>query len=150
VPAWLTILVLMLMVIITINPSPKDFAWFRGLRRPDWMRLYLWLPLVWLLIYGGVYIAALRAWEDTGSLLVIACFLGLVALVETSTWFLCRSHRVGAGSLALLGVWGCGVVLTLALWGFSPGALPWLLPFLLWTPFESLLIWQIRRINNLP
>jgi len=149
VPAWLVILVLMLMVIITINPSADDFGWFRGLRRPAWMGFHIWLPMVWLLIYAAVYLGAVRAWEDTGSLLVIACFLALVALVETSTWFLCHSHRVGAGSLALLGVWGYGVVLALALWRFSPGAVPLLLPFLLWTPFESWLIWQVWRINRL-
>jgi benzodiazapine receptor len=150
VPAWLVIFVLMLMVIITINPSAEDFAWFRGLRRPPWMSFHIWLPMVWLLIYAGIYFGALRAWEDTTNLLVIACFLALVALVETATWFLCRSHRVGAGALALLGVWGYGAVLALALWRVSPGALPPLLPFLLWTPMESLLIWQLRRINRLP
>jgi tryptophan-rich sensory protein len=42
------------------------------------------------------------------------------------------------------------VLLFLALWWVSPAAMPWLLPFLLWTPFESLLIWKIRGINNLP
>lgn len=150
VPAWLVILVLMLMVIVLINPSDEDFVWFRSLRRPAWMRFHIWLPMVWLLIYAGVYLGAVSAWEDTGNLLVVACFLALVALVEACTWFLCRSHRVGAGSLGLLGVWGYGVVLGLALWWVSPASLPWLLPFLLWTPFESLLIWKIREINNLP
>jgi len=150
VPAWLTIFVLMLMVIISINPSAEDFTWFRSLRRPAWMGFHIWLPMVWLLIYGGVYLGAVRAWEDSGSLLVVACFLALVALVEIATWFLCRSHRVGAGALALLAVWGFGVLLCLALWWVSPAALPWLLPFLLWTPFESLLIWKIREINHLP
>lgn len=150
VPAWLAILVLMLVVIITINPNAEDYAWFRSLRRPAWMGFHIWLPVLWLLIYVGIYFGALRAWEDSRSLLMIACMLALVSLVETTTWFLCSSRRLGAAAIALATVWGFGVVLCLGLWRMSPAALPLLLPFLLWTPIESLLIWSLRRINRLP
>jgi tryptophan-rich sensory protein len=107
VPAWLTIFVLMLMVIISINPSAKDFTWFRSLRRPAWMGFHIWLPMVWLLIYGGVYLGAVRAWEESGSLLVVACFLALVALVEIATWFL--AAPIGWGPVRSP-CWVCGVM----------------------------------------
>jgi len=150
VPAWLAILLLMLIPILVVNPSPGDDAWFRSLRRPSWFRFYLWVPQLWLLIDIGIYVAALRSWTLSRSPPLVVAPLLLVLLVESCNWFLCRSRRLGAVALMMLGIWAYGLAITLSLglrWPLA--ALP-LLPFLLWMPVEALAVWQIRLINRKP
>jgi len=45
-PAWLSILLVMVAVALTLNPSRSDFQWFLKLRRPRWLTFERWIPLI--------------------------------------------------------------------------------------------------------
>jgi translocator protein len=44
VPPWLLILIPLLVVNLIINPSERDFTWYRSLKRPGWMGIDPWVP----------------------------------------------------------------------------------------------------------
>lgn len=148
VPAWLVILLAMVFVSLSINPTAKDFLWYRGLRRPAWFSLQSWTPLLWLVIDACLYVAALLAWRASGSWPLVLAFLVQLALIEGYSWFLCSTRRLGGGSLVCLGGWGFGVVLTLVVLNVSAQAALLMLPYLLWCPWEALALWQMQRLNR--
>ncbi|MEB3165366.1 MAG: tryptophan-rich sensory protein [Cyanobacteriota bacterium] len=148
-PAWLALLLLMLIPILIINPNTRDDAWFRSLRRPSWLRLYLWVPQLWLLIDLGIYAAALRTWMLSASPLLTIAVALLVILVETCNWFLCRTRRLKASAILMLAIWGYGLSVSVAVGLIAPPLVLPLLPFLVWMPFETLAVWQMPSINRL-
>lgn len=149
-PAWLAILLLMLIPILIVNPNERDDAWYRSLRRPGWLSLYIWIPQLWLLIDLGIYVTALRTWMLSSSVLLTVAPALLVLLVESCNWFLCRTRRLGAATMGMLGIWAYGLAVGLSVALISPPSVLPLLPFLLWMPIEALSVWQIRSINHLP
>lgn len=137
-------------VILAINPADKDFTWYQRLRRPEWLRFFIWLPLIWLVISGALYFAALDSWQATRSWVVVLLFLLLQAMLEGHTWLLCRSRSLRAGSVALMVAWAYALVLalSLALQDVSATAPLLMLPVLLWAPLEALALEQMRLLNR--
>lgn len=146
-PPWLLILVLMEGVIVLINPTRKDFAWYQGLRRPEWLTFSAFIPLIWLLIHACFYLSALISWGIRSSWPLVFAYVVLLILVESYTWLMCRSRRLSAGTLLALIGWSYGLILTLLLLTISPPSALLMLPFLMWTPFEALITWQMRQLN---
>jgi tryptophan-rich sensory protein len=73
--AALVILLVMVAVAGSLNPSRHDFAWFIRLRRPRWLVFEGLIPLIWLLIYGCFYISAWLTWQASWSALWMATYL---------------------------------------------------------------------------
>lgn len=150
VPAWLLILVLMELVILVINPAAEDYNWYQQLRRPAWLRQFIWDPLRWLLIAAALYLSALSSWQATRSAVVVGLYLLLQALLAGHSWLLCRSRSLRAGSIVLLLAWGYGLALALAL-AIQQVSIPaalLLLPLLIWAPLQALALEQMRRLNR--
>jgi tryptophan-rich sensory protein len=147
VPPWLLILVLMEGVIVLINPTRKDFAWYQGLRHPEWVTFSAFIPLIWLLIHACFYLSALISWGIRSSWTLVFAYVLLLILVESYTWLMCRSRRLSAGTLLCLIGWSYGLILTLLVLTIAPSAALLMLPYLLWTPVEALITWQMRQLN---
>ncbi len=149
-PAWLLILVLMELVIVLINPAPKDYLWYRGLRRPQWLRFFIWIPLIWLVISAGLYFSALISWQSSNSWLLLLSYLLLLAVLESHTWLLCQYRNLRLGAAALLVGWIYALVLAISLMptDSSGMASQLFLPLLIWAPIEVYALERMRRINR--
>lgn len=146
-PAWLAILLVMLLVLPALNPSRQDFAWFLRLRRPRWLSFERWIPLIWLLIYGCFYSSALICWQTVAQPPLMAGYLVLVVLVQSYTLVICRSRRLRNGTVIGLVGWLWGLLLALAVHSQAPGAAYLLLPYLLWSPVGTWVTWQMESLN---
>lgn len=146
-PHWLVLLILMELVILGINPTRKDFVWFQGLRRPAWLRFHLWIPLIWLGIYACFYVSGLLSWEASQNWRLTTAYVVLLVLVESYTLITCRTRRLTTGTVACLVGWVYGAVLALLLLPLSVPAALLLLPYLLWSPVEALVTWQMKGLN---
>ncbi|AFY27611.1 TspO/MBR family protein [Cyanobium gracile] len=149
-PAWLTILLVMGLVIAVLTPSRQQFAWFLRLRRPRWLTFERWIPLIWSLIYLCFYASALLRWRAGGAAAPLAMvgYLVLLVLVQSFTLLICRTRRLAWGTAAGLAGWIWGLGLTLALRPVSPEAALLLVPFLLWSPIGTFVTWRMQRLNR--
>lgn len=147
-PPWFIILVLMEMAIVLINPTRKDFVWYQSLRRPKWLRFHVWVPMIWLGIYITFYCSALVAWHERRSWPLVGIYILLLILLEGYSWIVCRTRRLGTGTVLALFCWLFALILALMLMPQSSAASLLLLPLLIWTPFEAVSLWQMRRLNK--
>lgn len=149
-PAWLTLLLVMGLVIAVLTPSRQQFAWFLRLRRPRWLTFERWIPLIWSLIYLCFYASALLRWRAGGASapLAMAGYLGLLVLVQSYTLLICRTRRLAWGTAAGLAGWIWGLALTLATLTVAPTAALLLVPFLLWSPIGTFVTWRMQRLNR--
>ncbi len=147
-PPWLLMLIVMVAVILGINPTRKDFAWFQQLRRPPWLPFPSWIPLIRLSIYLCLYISALLTWHARRDGSLIGAYLGLLVLVEGYTWLMCRSRQLATGTLLCLVGWGFALLLAFHLFSVSELAVVFLLPYLVSAPIEALVTWQMRGLNG--
>ncbi|MEB3332790.1 MAG: tryptophan-rich sensory protein [Synechococcaceae cyanobacterium] len=147
-PPWFIILVLMEMAIVLINPTRKDFVWYQSLRRPSWMTFHVWVPLIWLGIYITFYGSSLFTWYERRSWPLVGTYILLLVLLEGYSWIVCRTRRLGTGTILALICWLFTLILALILMSQSPAAALLLLPLLIWLPFEATSLWQMRRLNR--
>jgi len=156
-PAWLTILLVMGLVIAALTPSRREFAWFLQLRRPRWLTFERWIPLIWSLIYLCFYASALLRWQagavpsslagSTSRGQAMAGYLVLLLLVQSYTFVICRTRRLVWGTAIGLAGWLWGLGLTAALAGVSAPAALLLVPFLLWSPIGTFVTWRMQKLN---
>ncbi len=146
--AALVILMVLLAVAWLLRPSAEEFAWFLRLRRPAWLTFEGLIPLIWLVIYLCFYAAALLSWSSTRSWGLMVGFLGLLLLVQSYTWLICRTRRLASGTGIGLAGWVWGVALAVVLAPQVPMAALLLLPYLLWSPLGTLVTWQMQRLNR--
>ena len=146
--AALLILLVMVAVAGSLNPSRQDFAWFIRLRRPRWLVLEGLIPLIWLPIYACFYVSAWLTWQASWSGLWMAAFLVQLVLVQSYTLVICRSRSLGRGTAIGFAGWVWGIALTLAVASESLLAAALLLPYLLWSPVGTWVTWQMRQLNR--
>ncbi len=146
--AAVLILLVIVLVGLTINPSRDDFAWFLRLRRPAWLTFEPLIPVIWISIYACFWGSALVAWNASTSWGLMLGYLGLLLLVQTYTWLICRTRRLAGGTLIGLAGWLWGVALAVAVGPQAPPAALLLIPYLLWSPVGTLVTWQMQRINR--
>jgi tryptophan-rich sensory protein len=146
--AALLILVVMVAVGAGLNPSREQFAWFLRLRRPAWLGFEGLIPLIWLAIYICFYASAVLAWMATSSWSLMGGYLGLLLLVQSYTWLICRTRSLAKGTAIGLAGWLWGGALTVQVLGPSPVAALLLVPYLLWSPVGTFVTWQMQRLNR--
>jgi tryptophan-rich sensory protein len=146
--AAILILVVLVGVGAGFNPSREQFAWFLRLRRPAWLVFESLIPAIWLVIYVSFYGSALLAWRASWSLGLMGGYLGLLLLVQSYTWLICRTRSLARGTAIGLAGWLWGGALTVLVLGPSPVAALLLLPYLLWSPLGALVTWQMQRLNR--
>ncbi len=147
-PAWLTILLVMALVTVALNPSRDEFAWFLRLRRPRWLSFERWIPLIWILIYACFYGSALMSWTAGGGPVVMLGYLVLLVLVQSYTLLICRSRRLSWGTAIGFAGWVAGVALAVVVAPLSTTALGLLVPFLLWSPIGTFVTWRMQKLNR--
>jgi len=147
-PAPLVILLLMGLVIVVINPKHADYLWYRSLRRPHWLPLPVWSPLIQLCCYGTLYFSLLQLTEQRELWRWVIAYLSLVGLSEATLWFTCRTHRLKAGSLLGTATAISILVLAVQVHHLSSLAAALLLPHLLWCWLETLAQWQMMALNS--
>ncbi len=147
-PAWLTILLVMVAVVALLNPGREDWAWFLRLRRPAWLTFERWIPLIWSAIYACFYASALLCWNAGGGPWRMAGYLVLLVLVQSYTWLIGRTRRVASGTLAGFAGWVWGVALALVTLPVSALAALLLVPFLLWSPVGTFVTWRMQGLNR--
>lgn len=146
--AALLILVVMVAVGAGLNPSREQFAWFLRLRRPAWLGFEGLIPLIWLAIYVCFYASAVLAWLASSSWALMGGYLGLLMLVQSYTWLICRTRSLAKGTAIGLAGWLWGGALTVLVLGPSPVAALLLVPYLLWSPVGTFVTWQMQRLNR--
>lgn len=147
-PPWVIIFALMAVLVVGINPSQADYDWSLSLRRPVWLSSQVLQPLLWLVLYGCLYVVALRLWQVLPGVGSISGVLVLVLLIEVSTWLFCRSRVFGVGVAGRLLAWLWCLRLALTLPVAAAPAPLLLLPLLVWLPLEALGFWQMRQLNR--
>jgi benzodiazapine receptor len=148
VPAWLLILIVMAAVILGMNPTARDFAWFQQLRRPVWFSSPGWIPLIWLTINISLYASALLAWQARRDWMLIVAYLLLLVLVQGYTWLMCRTRQLATGAVIGLIGWGYALLFSVHLHSVSPNSVLLLLPYLIWSPIQAFATWQMRSLSR--
>ena len=146
-PAWLTILLVMFVLLPALNPRRQEFQWFLKLRRPRWLTFERWIPLIWLLIYLCFYAPALISWQASRSGGLMAGYLLLLVLVQSYTLVICRSRRLRFGTVIGLLGWIWGVLLVGPVSAAASTAAWLLLPYLLWSPVGTWVTWRMEALN---
>ena len=146
-PAWLVILVAMVLVTLLLNPSKEEFGWFLRLRRPRWLTFERWIPVIWVAIYLCFYASALLAWRANGSWVLMGAYLVLLLLVQSYTLVICRSRRLANGTVVGFLGWVWGMALAVGVTPLSPPAALLLVPYLLWSPVGTFVTWRMQRLN---
>ncbi|MFM8525705.1 MAG: TspO/MBR family protein [Cyanobacteriota bacterium] len=146
-PAWLSILLVMLVLLPALNPKQQEFQWFLKLRRPRWLTFERWIPLIWLLIYACFYASALICWQASRRPDLMAGYLLLLVMVQSYTLVICRSRRLRNGTLIGLLGWLCGVLLAMPVGSAAPAAGLLLVPYLLWSPVGTWVTWRMEALN---
>ena len=78
----------------------------------------------------------------------MAGYLGLLVLVQSYIWLICRTRRLANGTAVGLAGWVWGVALGLVVLNQSLPAVLLLIPYLLWRPIGTLVTWQMQRLNR--
>ncbi|MEB3322344.1 MAG: tryptophan-rich sensory protein [Synechococcaceae cyanobacterium] len=147
-PAWLSILLVMVVVVLAINPSNEGYNWYQGLRRPTWTPFPQRIPLLWLAIYACLYLSALESWRASRSLPLLGLYGLLLVVLELYPWLMCRTRRLGVGAGSCLVGWALAIALALGVRGFSGRAALLLLPLVLWGPLQAAIDWSMLRLNG--
>lgn len=151
-PAWLPIAVLvalaMAAVVALLTPSKDDFAWFLRLRRPRWLTFERWIPLIWVTIYACFYASALVLWQKVRHPWILLGYLGLLVLVQSYTWVICRTRSLRSGTTVGFAGWVWGVALALVVLAQSLPAALLLVPYLLWSPVGTFVTWRMEKLNR--
>jgi benzodiazapine receptor len=151
-PAWLPIAALiavaMAAVVALLTPSRDDFAWFLRLRRPRWLTFERWIPLIWVVIYACFYASALVLWQASQQPWILLGYLGLLVLVQSYTWLICRTRSLRSGTAVGFAGWVWGVALAVVVIAQSLLAALLLVPYLLWSPVGTFVTWRMEKLNR--
>jgi tryptophan-rich sensory protein len=146
--AALLILLVMVAVGVLLNPGRDQFAWFIRLRRPVWLTFERLIPAIWVAIYACFYASALLSWNASWSWGLMAGYFGLLVLVQSYTWLICRTRRLANGTAVGFAGWVWGLALTVVVLQISVLAALLLVPYLLWSPVGTFVTWQMQQLNN--
>ncbi len=155
IPSWIVIggIALLLGAIGGSIAPPGGTAWFKRLRRPQWLTFESLIPIIWTIVFICGAWSAFIVWEaDPGStrtwlLMGGYLLLEVVTLAYNPVMFALRSLRVGT----LIGATGFffAILLAVLVWPISRWATLLLVPYLLWSPVGTYTTWEMTRLNPL-
>ena len=147
-PPWLLILIPLLLVTLVINPSERDFTWYRALKRPGRMGIDPWVPAAWFVISVSFYFSTLAFLRANGDWRWVATYMALLVLLRSQQWLVCRLRNLAAGLPFWLLSWTLTLILALIVRPTSPLAAWLLVPVLVWTPAEAINDVQMIGLNR--
>lgn len=148
VPPWLLILVPLLVVTLVINPSERDFTWYRALKRPGRVGIDPWVPAAWFVISVSFYFSTLAFWRANGDWRWVATYMALLVLLRSHQWMICRLRNLAVGLPFWLLSWTLTLILALIVRPASPLAAWLLVPVLVWTPAKAIVDVQMIGLNR--
>jgi tryptophan-rich sensory protein len=148
VPPWSLILIALLVVTQTLNPSERDFVWYRGLVRPNWISLHLWIPAAWFVINITFYVSTLQIWNATENWRWVVVYMALLILLRSHPYVICRLRSLPAGLPFWLASWLLTLILAITVRSISSIASLLLIPALVWTPVEAIITCQMIGLNR--
>jgi tryptophan-rich sensory protein len=78
----------------------------------------------------------------------MAAYLGLLLLVQSYTWLICRTRRLADGTAVGFAGWLWGIALAVVVAPRSWTALLLLVPYLIWSPVGTFVTWRMDRLNR--
>jgi translocator protein len=148
IKSWMVIGAVTLLVALGANfITPSDRKWFKRLRRPKWLTFEALIPVIWTIVFICGAWSAYIVWENTNSWLLMGFYLLVEALIVSYTPVMFRTRSLKIGTI--IGGTGAiaGLLLTLAVIGFSPWAAALLLPYLIWSPIGTYTTWEMAKLN---
>lgn len=127
--------------------SPRNYAWFMGLRRPDWLTFERWIPAIWITIFLCGIGSAAWLWQRDPSPVWIPAYALLELLILIYMPALCGLRSLRLGAMVGLTGWLAGGILALCVFPVSQGAGWLLVPYLLWSPIGTYVTWEMIRLN---
>ncbi len=155
IPSWLAIGLVTLAVPISLNRfiSPRDFRWFKRLRRPDWLTFEWAIPFIWIVIFICGAWSAYNVWSAYPGTLSTWLLMGFYLLVEVTislyTLVMCKTRSLKVGTIIGGTGFFLGAILAIIIAPISTTALWLLIPYLLWSPIGTLATWQMMQLNPL-
>jgi tryptophan-rich sensory protein len=127
--------------------------WYRALDKPVWTPPDRLFPIIWVILYVAMSVAAARVGTYEGSVLAIALW-GLQICINTlwSAVFF-GLHRILAGAVVIGLLWLAVVATTVAFAMKDTIAAALMLPYLAWGTYAfalNLSVWQRNRDGAVP
>ncbi len=127
--------------------------WYRGLDKPGWTPPNKLFPIIWVILYVAMSVAAARVGTYEGSVLAIALW-GLQICINTlwSAVFF-GLQRILAGAVVIGLLWLAVVATTVAFAMKDTIAAALMLPYLAWGTYAFALnvsVWQRNRDTAVP
>jgi tryptophan-rich sensory protein len=150
IKSWLIIGIVAVLVALGVSRfnTPDGYRWFNRQRRPSWLTIEQFIPLIWtVILICGVWSAYL-VWEQSKSwwLMGVYLLLEVLIMVYSPLMFWLRNLRVGT---ILGGVgWILGVILAILVFPVSSTAVLLLVPYLLWSPIGTYVTWVMEGLNR--
>jgi tryptophan-rich sensory protein len=149
IKSWLIISIVAVLVAVGVSRcnTPDGYRWFNRQRRPAWLTIEAFIPLIWtVILICGVW-SAYIVWEQSQNwgLMGVYLLLEVVIMVYSPLMFWLRSLRVGTivGGLG----WLLGIILAMLVFPISQSAVLLLLPYLIWSPIGTYVTWVMERLN---
>ena len=153
IPSWLAIGIVTLAVPFILNRfiDPRDFRWFKRLRRPDWLTFEWAIPLIWTTIFICGAWSAYNVWEVEPGTSSTWLLMGFYLLVEVAislyTLVMCKTRSLRVGTIIGGTGFFLGAILAVMVLPISPTAFWLLVPYLLWSPVGTFVTWQMMQLN---
>jgi translocator protein len=150
IKSWLIIGIVAVVVAVGVSRfnTADGYGWFNRQRRPPWLTIERFIPLIWTtVLICGVW-SAYIVWEQTQSwgLMGIYLLLEVLIMVYSPLMFWLRSLRVGT-IVGAVG-WILGVILAILVFPVSQTAVLLLAPYLLWSPIGTYVTWEMEGLNR--
>jgi translocator protein len=148
IKSWMVIGAVTLLVALCSNFfTPSDRKWFKRLRRPNWLTFEPLIPVIWTIVFICGAWSAYIVWENTNSWLLMGFYLLVEALIVSYTPVMFRTRSLKIGTI--IGGTGAiaGLLLALAVLGFSAWAAALLVPYLIWSPIGTYTTWVMAKLN---
>ena len=146
--AALLILVVMVAAAALLTPAPAQQLWYLRLRRPRWLVFEKRIPLVELCIDITLALSTIEAWRSTNSWWLLAAYGALWLVVQGRIWLICTTRRLRYGIWCALSVGIGSAVLMTAMVPQSLIAATLLLPLLLWSPLDLLIMREMEHLQR--
>ena len=123
---------------------------YTQLARPDWAPPSFLFGPVWTVLYALMGIAAWLVWRVGGfraTKSALTLFLVQLALNALWSWLFFGWHRGGLAAVEVLVLLVLILATAMAFWRISRVAALFLVPYLLWVSFASVLTWAVWQGN---
>ena len=122
-------------------------AWYRGLDKPVWTPPDKAFPIIWIVLYLLMSLAAARVAGTPGSAFALGLWSLQIAISTLWSAVFFGLHRITAGAVIIALLWLAVLAATLAFWALDALAALMMVPYLAWGSFALALNLSVMRRN---